>query len=403
MPFYVIIGAQWGDEGKGRIVDAVAAQADAVSRFQGGPNAGHTVYIGEEKYVFHLIPMGILNEGTLCCIGLGVAVDPIILLNEIVELQQRGVTVEGRLLIDPRCSLITPEHIDRDKKRERGLGEKKLGTTLRGVGPSFSDRSSRVGLRLGSLIDRIERKENTNLPESYLETCLKMKPFLADVSLVMHDMLNEGKTILAEGGQGTMLDLGFGTYPYVTSTNTIAAAAPVSLGLGPKTVDSVIGVLKAYVTRVGEGPFPTEIEGDIAAKISEMGNEYGATTGRPRRCGWFDGIIAKFAVRVNGIDKWALTKLDVLDHIDPIFAAVAYEIDGERIDEMPPDTDTIYEARPVYRQFAGWNTPIRNIRRMEDLPRETRIYLDFIQEFTNVGLSIISVGCERESMIRIDI
>lgn len=402
MPLNVIIGAQWGDEGKGRIVDAVASEADAVVRFQGGPNAGHTVYIGEEKYVFHLIPMGILNEGTLCCISLGVAVDPIILLNEIIELEQRGILVKGRLLIDPRCSLITPEHIKRDKNREHSLGQRKLGTTQRGIGPAFSDRAGRVGWRLGTLIGKIESGETLGLPESYLDACIKLKSSLADVSLIIYNMLNEGKTVIAEGGQGTMLDLGLGTYPYVTSTNTVAAAAPVSLGLSPRSVDSVIGVMKAYVTRVGEGPFPTEIEGAAADKMREEGDEYGATTGRPRRCGWFDGVIAKYAARVNGIDEWALTKLDVLDHFDPIFAAVAYEIDGERADELPPNTDTIYKAKPVYHRFPGWKTSTRMARKIEDLPFGARAYLDFIQEFTGVRLGIVSVGYERKCMIRLE-
>lgn len=399
MPLSVIIGAQWGDEGKGRIVDAISTDADIVARFQGGPNAGHTVYIGEEKYIFHLVPMGILSGKALCCIGLGVAVDPLILNGELAELNARGFRVEGRLMVDPRCHLITPEHISRDMQGEQNLGAKKLGTTLKGIGPAFADRTSRIGLRIGSAIDKIENGETLSFPDNYIEACLKLKRYLGDVSLTIHQGLKAGKSVLCEGGQGTMLDLGLGTYPYVTSSNTIAAAAAVNLGLGPKYIDKVIGVIKAYITRVGEGPFPTEIEGEVAAEMRKVGNEYGATTGRPRRCGWFDGPIARYAARVNGVDEWALTKLDVLDNTDPIKAAIAYNIDGELVEEIPPDCGAFSRAKPVYREFPGWKRSTRNCKRLEDLPAEARQYLDFIEEYTEVGFCIVSVGYERNSMI----
>lgn len=402
MSFIVVIGAQWGDEGKGRIVDTMAARVDLVARFQGGANAGHTVYVGEEKFILHLTPMGILNPKTLCCIGLGVVVDPLVLLNELDELRSRGVDPDGRLIIDPRCHLITPRHIERDREFENELGSRKIGTTQRGIGPAFTDRSSRVGLRLGSAINRIESGEKLQLPESYLKACMELKPFMGDVSLTIYNHLKSGKSVMAEGGQGTMLDLGLGTYPYVTSSNTVAGAAPVNLGLGPKSVDMVIGVLKAYVTRVGEGPFPTEITDDTAELIRQVGDEFGATTGRPRRCGWFDGLIAKYAARVNGVDKWALTKLDVLDRLDSIKAAVEYEIDGERVSEWPAEFECLDRVKPIYRVFPGWKQSTREAKRLEDLPKEARYYLDFIEDFTDISFSMVSVGYERSCVIECD-
>ncbi len=399
MPLTVIVGAQWGDEGKGRIVDAISSDVDIVARFQGGPNAGHTVYIGEEKYIFHLVPMGILGGNAQCCIGPGVLVDPLVLTGELAELKVRGIPTEGRLMVDPRCHLITPEHIERDRKVETSLGSKRLGTTLKGIGPTSSDRTSRVGVRLGEMIDCIERGENLELPRDYTEACLRLKDNLGDVSLTIFRRLQAGKKVICEGGQGTMLDLGLGTYPYVTSSNTVAAAAAVNLGLGPKYIDRVIGVIKAYVTRVGEGPFPTELEGEVAKRMRDLGDEYGATTGRARRCGWFDGPIARFAARVNGVDQWALTKLDVLDDIDPIKVAVEYEIDGERVEEVPADSASFRRAKPVYRELSGWKRSTRGAKRLEDLPDEARRYLDFIQELTGVGFIFISVGYERNSMI----
>ncbi len=399
MSLTVVIGAQWGDEGKGRIVDALACDADAVARFQGGPNAGHTVYIDDDKYIFHLIPLGILNPGTLCCIGLGVVIDPIILVSEIESLHLRKIDTAGRIIIDPRCHLITPDHLRRDRQVEEYRGGKKLGTTLKGIGPTFSDRASRLGMRIGEYIESIESGDNYKYKGEYADACIKLKPYLKDVSLTLHQMIESGKYVLAEGGQGTMLDLGLGTYPYVTSSNPIAASAPMNLGLGPKSVDQVIAVIKSYTTRVGEGPFPTELTGAEAEHMRRKGDEFGATTGRPRRCGWFDGVIAKFARRVNGVDKWALTKLDVLDGLEVIKAAVAYEIDGEVVQEMPTNTSQLFRAKPIYREFNGWKDSTRTARKLEDLPKEARAYLDFIEEYTGVGFQIISVGYERKCMI----
>jgi len=399
MPLSVVIGAQWGDEGKGRIVDALAADAAAVARFQGGPNAGHTVYLGKEKFIFHLIPLGILNPGALCCIGLGVAVDPIILCREISDLEKRGYSSAGRIMIDPRCHLITPDHIERDRKVESDRGGEKIGTTLKGIGPTFSDRASRTGIRLGAYLEKIAQGVDYSYQGAFSDACLGLKQYMGDVSLTLYRMLKQGKYVLAEGGQGTMLDLGLGSYPYVTASNTIAAAAPMNLGLGPKVVDNVYGVIKAYTTRVGEGPFPTEISGELTENIRRIGDEYGATTGRPRRCGWFDGLIAKFAARVNGVDKWTLTKLDVLDELDTIKVAVAYEIDGERTDELPTNSLQLARAKPIYRKFPGWKKSTREVRKLQDLPAPTRAYLDYIEEFTGVGFHIISVGYERKCMI----
>lgn len=399
MPLTVVIGAQWGDEGKGRIVDALAADSKAVARFQGGPNAGHTVYIGEEKYILHLIPLGILNPDTLCCVGLGVVVDPLILTAEIEHLRRRGIDTRGRLMVDPRCHLITPDHIARDREKEKDRGDQKLGTTLKGIGPAFSDRASRTGPRIGPFIEKIVRTGETAFNPEYTAACLKLQPYIGDVSLTLYNLLQQGQPLLAEGGQGTMLDLGVGTYPYVTSSNAIAASAPMNLGLGPKNVDKVVAVIKAYTTRVGEGPFPTELFDNVAAHLGKVGAEFGATTGRPRRCGWFDGVIAKFAARVNGVDKWALTKLDVLDELDTIKAAVAYELDGERIEDLPTDSDSLARVKPIYRQFPGWKKSTRSAKKIEDLPFEARTYLDFIEEYTGAGFGIISVGYERTCMI----
>ncbi|MBC8278260.1 MAG: adenylosuccinate synthase [FCB group bacterium] len=399
MPLTVVIGAQWGDEGKGRIVDALAAGSKAVARFQGGPNAGHTVYIGDEKYILHLIPLGILNPDTLCCVGLGVVVDPLILTSEIEHLHQRGIDTAGRIIVDPRCHLITPDHIDSDHLKEVQRGDLKIGTTLKGIGPAFSDRASRIGPRIGFFIDEIARSGETAFNPEYTAACLKLQPYIGDVSLTLYNMLQKGQPLLAEGGQGTMLDLGVGTYPYVTSSNAIAASAPMNLGLGPKNVDKVVAVIKAYTTRVGEGPFPTELFDSTAAHFGKVGDEFGATTGRPRRCGWFDGVIAKFAARVNGVDKWALTKLDVLDELDTIKAAIAYDLDGERIDDLPTDSGALSRVKPVYKEFPGWKLSTRNAKKLEDLPRQARNYLDFIEEYTGVGFEIISVGYERTCMI----
>jgi adenylosuccinate synthase len=315
------------------------------------------------------------------------------------ELEARNIKIGQRLIIDPRCSLITPEHIERDLQIEQALGARKIGTTLRGIGPAFTDRTSRVGLRLGAAIESFTRGEDLGFSEEYTQKSIKLKPYLGDVSLILHRMLKEGKSVLAEGGQGTMLDLGLGTYPYVTASNTIAASAPTNLGLGPKCVDKVIGVLKAYVTRVGAGPFPTEMSEKQAEKIRRVGDEFGATTGRARRCGWFDGVVAKFAARVNGVEKWAVTKLDVLDGMEKIEVAVAYEIDGERTDDFPTDCEMLNRIKPIYQEFSGWNKSTREARKLADLPKEARAYLDFIAEFTNVELGIISVGYERKCMI----
>jgi adenylosuccinate synthase len=403
MPLTVVIGAQWGDEGKGRIIDALALEADAVARFQGGPNAGHTVYVGAEKFILHLIPSGILNHKTLCCIGLGVAIDPVLLVQEIEELKSRGIDLEARLLIDPRCHLITPEHIARDQLLEQELGQRKLGTTLRGIGPTFSDRASRTGIRLGEILSRISAGEIRGYPPAFLTACSRLKSHTQDISLTLCNLLKKGGKVLAEGGQGTMLDLGLGTYPFVTSSNTIAGSASVNLGLSPKSIDKIIGVLKAYVTRVGGGPFPTELNDGLGEQIRRIGDEYGATTGRARRCGWFDGLIARFSARVNGVDSWALTKLDVLDQLERIKFAVAYEIEGERFDKMPPETEPLFQAKPIYREFSGWRKSLRAFRKAQDLPKETRIYLDFIEEFTEVRIGMVSVGYERSCLIPLEI
>lgn len=402
MPLTVVVGAQWGDEGKGRIVDVLARRAHAVARFQGGPNAGHTVFIGNEKFILHLTPMGILNPHTLCCIGLGVLVNPHVVIEEINMLGDRGIDLEGRLMIDFRCHLILPSHIQRDQEREKARGKRKLGTTQRGIGPAYADRTLRDGITIGSFIYNVNNGIEPIADQEYTENCMRLEQYLGDVNLKLYRYLQDGKYLLAEGGQGTMLDLGVGTYPFVTSSNTIAGAASVNLGLGPNRIDQVICVLKAYTTRVGEGPFPTELNNQQGDSMRQLGDEFGATTGRPRRCGWLDGLIARYAARVNGADYWAVTKLDVLDNIDPIKVAVGYEVDGDIVDELPACPISFTQAKPVYRELPGWNSSTKEAKKLEKLPVNARKYLDFIEEFTEVKIGMVSVGSERESLISID-
>jgi len=417
----VLVGAQWGDEGKGKIIDVLTEQADVVVRYQGGNNAGHTVEVGEEKYVLHLVPSGILYPGKLNIIGNGVVVDPIALLEEIEHLQSRGIAVNGNLLVSNRAHLVFPYHRLLDSLREEQKGKRKLGTTKRGIGPAYADKVARTGLRVVDLLaperfsEKLRRKvrENneiarafgakplsfTKINEEYLAAGRKLKPYIADTVKLLNRLERDGKQILFEGAQGTMLDIDFGTYPFVTSSNTTAGGACAGTGIPPHRIDKVVGVMKAYTTRVGEGPFPTELHDDQGVQLRETGREFGATTGRPRRCGWFDAVITRYSVMVNGIDELAVTKLDVLDTLPKIKVCVAYKLDGKVTDNVPADVDALLRCVPVYQEFDGWMTSTKKVREWEQLPKKARAYLQKLAQLTGARLAIVSVGARREETI----
>lgn len=425
MPNTVLMGAQWGDEGKGKIIDVLTQDVDVVVRFQGGNNAGHTVKIGDEKYVLHLIPSGILHDGKMCVIGNGVVVDPVALLSEIDELEERGIQTHGRLIISDRASIVCPYHREVDAARERALsGDKKIGTTKRGIGPSYGDKVTRVGLRIGDMKDpafadllRARVKEANKVLQAlggevldvdqvvkeYSRAAERVIPYIADSVTYLNQADRDGKSILFEGAQGTMLDIDFGTYPYVTSSNATAGGACTGTGVAPHRVDRVIGVIKAYTTRVGEGPFPTELKDEMGALLGREGHEFGATTGRPRRCGWFDGVVGRFAAMVNGVDYWAMTKLDVLDTVEEIKICVAYECDGERYESVPANVRILERCTPVYETLPGWQTSTKDVTRIEDLPPQAKAYVDRLCALTGVKLGILSVGPKRSSTLRVAI
>lgn len=422
MPVKVIVGAQWGDEGKGKIVDLLSEKADIVARYQGGANAGHTVVVNGETFVLHLIPAGILWPHTTCVLGNGVVIDPVALMEEIAALEARGVQVMGRLLISHRAHLIMPYHKLLDQVQEREGGEDRIGTTGRGIGPAYVDKVNRMGIRIVDLLDRdlLQAKLRRNIEaknkilkaiyqeeeldveriiQEYLEFDKKIDPFVTDVSVFLNDAVKAGKNVLAEGAQGTLLDIDFGTYPYVTSSNPVSGGACTGLGLGPTKIDEVIGVAKAYTTRVGHGPFLTEFKGELGERLRELGGEYGATTGRPRRCGWFDAVMANYAVRVNGISSLAITKLDVLDTLEEIQICVGYRYSNRTYTNFPSEMRILENGEPVYEVFPGWRASTRGARRHEDLPPNARRYLHAISELTQAPISLISVGSEREETI----
>ncbi|MGQ9661984.1 MAG: adenylosuccinate synthase [Kiritimatiellia bacterium] len=423
MPNTVLVGAQWGDEGKGKIIDVLSEEADIVVRYQGGNNAGHTVKVGDELYVLHLIPSGILHEGKICVIGNGVVVDPLALAREIAELERRGISVKGRLLVSDRAHVVFSYHRVLDERREVfRSGGPRIGTTKRGIGPSYGDKVSRVGLRMCDLVDgnfsvllkvRLEEVNRVlealdaepldlnQMLEEYGEAAQQLAPFVTDSVTYLNRAIREGKSLLLEGAQGTLLDIDFGTYPYVTSSNATAGGACTGTGIPPHRIDRVIGVMKAYTTRVGEGPFPTELKDAIGQRLGTEGREFGATTGRPRRCGWFDAVVAGYSVLINGIDYWALTKLDVLDGIDPIKICVAYECDGRVYDSVPANLRVLERCRPVYEEMRGWLTSTRDVTRFEDLPQAAKDYVNRLCELTGVKLGILSLGPSRSSTLRI--
>ena len=417
----VLIGSQWGDEGKGKIIDVLTANADWVVRYQGGNNAGHTVEVGDQKYVLHLTPSGILRENCKCVIGNGLVVDIVGLMEELKELVGRGIDIDGRLFISDRAHIVLQYHKEIDGAKEGGRTDsEKIGTTKRGIGPAYCDKADRSGLRLGDILeadflDRVAAvaREKNRLLEAMGATPLEIEPFLNEVKEaadylrpyicdtipLLHEAVRNNDEILFEGAQGVMLDIDFGTYPFVTSSSTGAGGAPSGSGIPPHAIDRVIGIVKAYTTRVGEGPFPTELHDEMGAHLAKVGHEFGATTGRPRRCGWFDAVIARYSAMVGGIDEWALMKLDVLDDVETIKVCVAYECDGERLESVPASIRKLERCKPVYEQFKGWKTPTTGCTRWEELPEQAQKYVQYLEKLTGVKVSILSVGPKRSSTL----
>ncbi len=417
-----VIGMQWGDEGKGKIIDLLSKDFDVVVRTQGGSNAGHTVVVGDQKFVLHLVPSGILHEGATCVVGNGVVVDPEQLLTEVDELSGRGVHVAGKLLVSDRAHAVMPYHKALDAAKENSLGNDKIGTTLRGIGPAYGDKIARSGVRLGDLIDRgacrakLERHVplvNKTLQNVYgaepvdlaeiLDWAQRMgeaiRPMVGDTVEFLHDAASTGKAILFEGAQGSLLDADFGTYPFNTSSNSTVGGMVTGSGLPPKEIGRVIGILKAYTTRVGAGPFPTELDDEIGARLRERGSEFGATTGRPRRCGWFDAVAARYATMINGTDELAVTKLDVLDGIDSLKICVAYEIDGRRTETFPARIDTLAAAQPIYEEMPGWGDDATSSDSADGLRPEAAAYIDRLSSLVGAPATIISVGSERDQTL----
>lgn len=421
MAAVVLIGAQWGDEGKGKITDFLAEKADMVVRYQGGNNAGHTVVADGKEFKLHLIPSGILYSDKTCVIGNGLVVDPAVLLEELSYLKERGVKT-GTLLISGNAQVIMPYHRILDGLEEDARGENKIGTTKRGIGPCYMDKTARIGIRISDLLDPEEfaqklkrnlQEKNNLLTKIYNASPLEFQPiydeylrygeqllsFVTDSSLIIDQTVQMGQKVLFEGAQGTLLDLDHGTYPYVTSSHPIAGGACVGAGVGPSRINKVVGVVKAYTTRVGEGPFPTELLDEIGEKIRETGHEFGTTTGRARRCGWFDAVIARYAVRVSGISDFAVTKLDVLTGLDKVKICVGYRVNGEILYEFPQSQKAFKQCQPVYEEVPGWQEDITNIRRFEDLPENARNYIRRIEELTEVPATLVAVGPGREQTI----
>ena len=423
MPNVVVIGAQWGDEGKGKFVDLLTQQADVVVRFQGGNNAGHTVVVGGKKTILHLIPSGILHPGKACVIGNGVVVDPEVLADEIAELKARGsLHDDGQLVLSLDAHVIMPWHKALDLAREHKAGAGKIGTTGRGIGPTYEDKVARRGLRIRDLLDkqRFARKakerlasareelarlgatldvEEPALIEKYFELGRALAPYAKDASLWLHDAMKAGKSLLFEGAQGTLLDVDHGTYPFVTSSNTVAGNAACGSGVGPTALHRIIGISKAYSTRVGSGPYPSELKDATGEKLRAVGAEFGATTGRPRRTGWIDVLALRYAVRVNGLDGLAVTKLDVLTGFQEVKIATAYRCGDRTFDEMPSDLETLEKCEAVYESMPGWTEKLEGIRRWDDLPKAARAYLERIAQLTGVKIVAVSVGADRDETI----
>jgi adenylosuccinate synthase len=417
-----IVGAQWGDEGKGKVVDYLAREADVVVRFNGGNNAGHTVVIEGEKFIFHLLPSGITHPGVKCVIGNGVVIDPLVLIKELENLKAKKIDVKNRLFISDRAHLIMPYHKAIDILREEKRGAKKIGTTGRGIGPAYEDKVGRRGIRIYELLkpdlfkehlkDVLEEKnlyitrvlggegfDFQKIYDEYMKTADILSPFIKDTSRYLKKWIEEKKKIIFEGAQGFMLDIDHGTYPYVTSSNTIPAEVAIGAGVPPESIGTVLGVSKAYTTRVGGGPFPTELFDEIGNALRDRGNEYGSTTGRPRRCGWIDIPALRKAVEVGGLKGLIITKLDVLSGLDKIAICTAYTIDGKEIDEYPPDVNDLSRVKPEYEVMPGWKSPLSGISSFEALPEEAKNYLQRIEKLTGVEIYGVSVGPDRSSFI----
>jgi len=419
----ILIGAQWGDEGKGKIIDLLARKSDIIVRYQGGNNAGHTVRFSDKTYILHLIPSGILHSGKVCVIGNGVVLDPEAFFEEVDVLESKGINVDGRLFVSEQAHLIMPYHKIMDCLREENLKKSEMiGTTKRGIGPCYADKMARVGLRAGDLKnlgyfkDRLEsvlEEKNAVLRKIYghpgisfkevYKHCLKYRKrllgFLTDTPTYLYNASRKGKSILFEGAQGTLLDVDHGTYPYVTSSNASVGGAIAGSGVSPTVIDRVIGVVKAYTTRVGEGPFPTQFPASLMKQIQTKGEEFGATTGRPRRCGWFDAVIARYSVRINGLDEMAMMKLDVLSGLPEIKIAVAYKLGGKEFSDFPPSSCDFSRCQPVYETMKGWNEDLTGVRRWKQLPPNARKYLKRLESLMETPISVVSIGSKRSQTI----
>jgi adenylosuccinate synthase len=421
MTAIVLLGAQWGDEGKGKATDLLGDRVDYVVRYQGGNNAGHTVVIGDQKYALHLLPSGILSPNVIPVIGNGVVIDPAVLLKEISDLNERGINT-SKLKISTNAHLITPYHRTIDKVSERFLGKSKIGTTGRGIGPAYADKINRIGIRVQDLFDQSILKQKIEAAlhdknqilvkvfnrkgitvdevlDEYLGYADVLKPYVTDTSLLLDQALKAGKVVLLEGSQGTLLDVDHGTYPFVTSSNPTAGGASTGSGVGPTKITRVIGILKAYTTRVGSGPFPTELFDEDGEALRKIGGEVGVTTGRNRRCGWFDAPIARYAVRINGLTDFFLTKLDVLTSWEKIPVCVAYEIDGKRVEELPASQSDFHHAKPVYEYLPGWKEDISKAKSLAELPKNAQEYVRFLEKVSGVQISAIGVGPGRDETI----
>ncbi|MCB9496011.1 MAG: adenylosuccinate synthase [Fibrobacteria bacterium] len=418
----IVVGSQWGDEGKAKVIDVLAEHADVVIRFQGGANAGHTVVVGDQEFVFHLIPSAIMRPTKVCVIGNGVVLDPAQLLLEISEIEERGFDVRGRLWLADNMQIVMPWHVQLDKAKEAAAGKNAIGTTGRGIGPAYVDKVARSGIRLCDLLDPenlpakveqileeknvlftkvygVEPLQAAPIVAEYLEFGRKLQPFVANAALLLEKAMKAGKHLLFEGAQGTILDVDHGSYPYVTSSNTIAGSACCGSGVGPTAIQSVIGVVKAYTTRVGNGPFPTELDGALGDSIRKWGGEFGATTGRPRRCGWFDAMVVRKAVRVNGITGLAITKVDILDQLPEIQVCTGYTIDGQPIEDLPVQVKDFTRIEPVYETLPGWMQDTSKAVSWADLPENAKKYLERLAELVGAPIAMVSTGPRRDQAI----
>ena len=418
MTSVVVVGTQWGDEGKGKITDFLSANAEVIARYQGGDNAGHTIVIDGKKFKLHLIPSGIFFPEKISVIGNGVVINPKSLVKELAYLHEEGVTTDS-LRISDRAHVILPYHIELDRLQEESKGDNKIGTTIKGIGPAYMDKAARVGIRIADLLDRdvfaerlrinLEEKNRQftklydaeplsfdDIFEEYYEYGQQIKQYVTDTSVILNDALDNGKRVLFEGAQGVMLDIDQGTYPFVTSSNPVAGGVTIGSGVGPSKIDKVVGVCKAYTSRVGDGPFPTELFDEVGDRIREVGHEYGTTTGRPRRVGWFDSVVMRHSRRVSGITNLSLNSIDVLSGLDTVKICVAYDLDGERIDHYPASLEQLKRCKPIYEELPGWSEDITDVRHLDELPENARNYVRRVGELVGVRISTFSVGPDRD-------